>query len=202
MSVKAAKDTCLSRSLENLISLIAFMVCFQIFFTHEGKRWGLRTLEQLPARAFVGEYVGEILTNMEQEDRNNNAKADLTKFFTHEEKGWGLRTLEQLPAGAFACEYVGEILTNMEQEERNNNAQADPTITHTYPILLDRDWCSEKGLKVEEALCLDTTFSGNIARFINLCYFLFMLQVTIWESAAADGDGARVWSPNQSLSNG
>ncbi|KAL3688745.1 hypothetical protein R1sor_015054 [Riccia sorocarpa] len=60
-------------------------------------------------------------------------------FFTHEGKGWGLRTLEQLPAGAFVCEYVGKILTNMEQEERINNAKADPTVTHTYPILLDGD---------------------------------------------------------------
>ncbi|KAL3680992.1 hypothetical protein R1sor_023948 [Riccia sorocarpa] len=55
----------------------------------------------------------------------------------------------------------------MEQEERNNNAKADPTVTHTYPILLDGDWCSEKGLKDEEALCLDATFFGNAARFIN-----------------------------------
>ncbi|KAL3680991.1 hypothetical protein R1sor_023947 [Riccia sorocarpa] len=60
-------------------------------------------------------------------------------FFTHEGKGWGLRTREQLPAGAFVCEYVGKILANMEQDERNNNAKADPTITHTYPILLDGD---------------------------------------------------------------
>ncbi|KAL3688165.1 hypothetical protein R1sor_014474 [Riccia sorocarpa] len=88
-------------------------------------------------------------------------------FFTHEGKGLGLRTLEQLPAGAFVCKYVGEILTNMEQEERNNNAKADPTVTHTYPILLDGDWCSEKGLKDEETMCLDATFSENTARFIN-----------------------------------
>ncbi|KAL2634808.1 hypothetical protein R1flu_006287 [Riccia fluitans] len=88
-------------------------------------------------------------------------------FFSPEGKGWGLRTLEQLPAGAFVCEYVGEILTNVEQEERNNSHKADPTITHTYPILLDGDWCSEKGLKDEEALCLDATYFGNAARFIN-----------------------------------
>ncbi|KAL3676546.1 hypothetical protein R1sor_026494 [Riccia sorocarpa] len=91
-------------------------------------------------------------------------------FFIHEGKGWGFRTLEQLLAGAFVCEYVGEILTNMEQEERNNNAKADPTVTHTYPILLDGDWCSEKGLKDEEALCLDATFFGKAARFINHRY--------------------------------
>ncbi|KAL3681376.1 hypothetical protein R1sor_024332 [Riccia sorocarpa] len=31
---------------------------FLIFFTHEGNRWGLRTLEQLHVGAFVCEYVG------------------------------------------------------------------------------------------------------------------------------------------------
>ncbi|KAL3686658.1 hypothetical protein R1sor_009232 [Riccia sorocarpa] len=38
------------------------------------------------------------------------------------------------------------------------------SVTHPYPILLDGDWCSEKGLKDEEALCHDATFSGNAAR--------------------------------------
>ncbi|KAL3682218.1 hypothetical protein R1sor_000240 [Riccia sorocarpa] len=222
MSVKAAKGTCLVSSLKSAgtnaaaVWVVEIVIIqrgitrkLQIFFTHEGKRWGLRTLEQLHAGAFVCEYVWEILTNMEQEERNNNAKADptvtytypilsfwmeideygsmgcgnriiqrgitrkLQKFFTHEGKGWGLRTVEQLPAGAFMCEYIGEILTNMEQEERNINAKADPTVTHTYPILLDGDWCSEKGLKVEEALCLDATFSGNIPRFIKCTCSLF-----------------------------
>lgn len=38
------------------------MVCFdQVFFTPNGKGWGLRTLERLPQGAFVCEYVGEIL---------------------------------------------------------------------------------------------------------------------------------------------
>ncbi|KAL3686870.1 hypothetical protein R1sor_013179 [Riccia sorocarpa] len=63
----------------------------------------------------------------------------IQRGITRKLQGWSLRTLEQLPAGAFVCEYVGEILTNMEQEERNNNAKADPTVTHTYPILLDGD---------------------------------------------------------------
>ncbi|GAB4830093.1 hypothetical protein Ancab_019735 [Ancistrocladus abbreviatus] len=34
----------------------------QVFMTHEGKGWGLRTLEDLPKGSFVCEYVGEILT--------------------------------------------------------------------------------------------------------------------------------------------
>ncbi|KAL1188852.1 putative inactive histone-lysine N-methyltransferase SUVR1 [Cardamine amara subsp. amara] len=34
----------------------------QVFFTQNGKGWGLRTLEKLPKGAFVCEYIGEILT--------------------------------------------------------------------------------------------------------------------------------------------
>lgn len=85
-------------------------------------------------------------------------------FCTGEGKGWGLRTLESLPKGAFVCEYVGEILTNMELFERNENSGNE---RHTYPVTLDADWGSERILRDEEALCLDATFSGNVARFIN-----------------------------------
>ncbi|KAG0454221.1 hypothetical protein HPP92_025525 [Vanilla planifolia] len=41
----------------------------QVFYTADGKGWGLRTLEELPRGAFVCEYVGEILTNLELYDR-------------------------------------------------------------------------------------------------------------------------------------
>ncbi|CAA7017501.1 unnamed protein product [Microthlaspi erraticum] len=34
----------------------------QVFFTPNGKGWGLRTLEKLPKGAFVSEFAGEILT--------------------------------------------------------------------------------------------------------------------------------------------
>lgn len=86
-------------------------------------------------------------------------------FFTAEGKGWGLRTLDELPRGAFVCEYVGEILTNMELYDRT--MQTTGNAKHTYPVLLDADWGSEGVLKDEEALCLDATFYGNVARFIN-----------------------------------
>lgn len=91
-------------------------------------------------------------------------------FFTPEGKGWGLRTLENLPKGAFVCEYVGEIVTNTELYERNLRSTGKER--HTYPVLLDADWGSEGVLKDEEALCLDATFYGNVARFINHRYFL------------------------------
>lgn len=83
------------------------------------------------------------------------------------EKGWGLRTLENLPKGAFVCEYVGEIVTNSELYDRNKQSAGEK---HTYPVLLDSDWGSEGVLKDEEALCLDATYYGNIARFINHRY--------------------------------
>ncbi|KAI9124870.1 hypothetical protein K1719_004197 [Acacia pycnantha] len=96
--------------------------------------------------------------------------SDITKgsekvFFTGGKKGWGLRTLEDLPRGSFVCEYVGEILTNMELYERIMHKNGNDR--HTYPVTLDADWGSEGVLKDEEALCLDATYNGNVARFIN-----------------------------------
>jgi SET domain-containing protein len=88
-------------------------------------------------------------------------------FWTSEGKGWGIRTLEDLPAGAFVFEYVGEILTNNEMYERNLALQKKGNGVHTYPMLLDGDWGSEANLKDEEALCLDATYFGNVARFLN-----------------------------------
>lgn len=90
---------------------------------------------------------------------------DLQVFMTPQGKGWGLRTLQDLPKGSFICEYVGEILTNTELYERNIQNRGNNR--HTYPVTLDADWGSEKVLRDEEALCLDATFSGNVARFIN-----------------------------------
>lgn len=86
-------------------------------------------------------------------------------FLTRGKKGWGLRPAEKLPRGAFVCEYVGEILTNTELYERNN--QMTGKEKHTYPVILNADWGTEEVLKDEEALCLDGTLYGNVARFIN-----------------------------------
>ncbi|XP_062148347.1 probable inactive histone-lysine N-methyltransferase SUVR2 isoform X6 [Alnus glutinosa] len=88
----------------------------------------------------------------------------LQVFCTPEGKGWGLRTLEGLPKGAFVCEYVGEILTSTELYERNLGSYKSGK--RTYSVLLDADWGSG-ALKSEEALCLDATVFGNVARFIN-----------------------------------
>lgn len=99
-------------------------------------------------------------------------------FFTAEGKGWGLRTLEDLPRGSFVCEYVGEILTNLELYDRT--MQTTGNAKHTYPVLLDADWGSEGVLKDEEALCLDATFYGNVARFINhRCFDANLVEVPV-----------------------
>ncbi|XP_047335682.1 histone-lysine N-methyltransferase SUVR4-like [Impatiens glandulifera] len=104
---------------------------------------------------------------------------NLQVFMTPEVgKGWGLRTLQDLPKGTFVCEYVGEILTNAELYERVL-AKKDGEV-HTYPVLLDADWGSEGVLKDEEALCLDATYYGNIARFINhRCFDSNLLEIPV-----------------------
>ncbi|KAL6634757.1 hypothetical protein ACP70R_027428 [Stipagrostis hirtigluma subsp. patula] len=90
---------------------------------------------------------------------------NLQVFLTPGKKGWGLRTAENLTRGAFVCEYVGEILTNTELYERT--IQMTGNAKHTYPVLLEADWGTEGILNDEELLCLDGTFYGNVARFIN-----------------------------------
>ncbi|EFH68454.1 hypothetical protein ARALYDRAFT_470383 [Arabidopsis lyrata subsp. lyrata] len=46
----------------------------QVFFTPNGKGWGLRTLEKLPKGAFICEYIGEILTIPELYQRSFEGK--------------------------------------------------------------------------------------------------------------------------------
>ncbi|XP_071699950.1 probable inactive histone-lysine N-methyltransferase SUVR2 [Rutidosis leptorrhynchoides] len=102
-------------------------------------------------------------------------QANLQVFMTPEGKGWGLRSLEDLAEGTFVCEYVGEILTNSELFDRYEHNEDEK---YTYHVLLDADWSSNgllkdanwssNGLlKDDEALCLDATSYGNVARFIN-----------------------------------
>ncbi|XP_047335019.1 probable inactive histone-lysine N-methyltransferase SUVR1 isoform X2 [Impatiens glandulifera] len=103
---------------------------------------------------------------------------NLQVFMTPGGKGWGLRTLQDLPKGAFVCEYVGEILTNAELFERVS-ARSDGE-AHAYPVLLDADWGAEGVLKDEEALCLDATYYGNVARFINhRCFDSNMVEIPV-----------------------
>ncbi|XP_073149180.1 probable inactive histone-lysine N-methyltransferase SUVR2 isoform X4 [Henckelia pumila] len=102
----------------------------------------------------------------------------LQVFMISEVKGWGLRTLEDLPKGAFVCEYVGEVLTNAELFDRVSRSPKGEK--HSYPVLLDADWGAEEVLKDEEALCLDATYYGNVARFINhRCYDSNMVEIPV-----------------------
>ncbi|XVF67976.1 hypothetical protein PTKIN_Ptkin10aG0165300 [Pterospermum kingtungense] len=108
--------------------------------------------------------------------------ATLQVFSTPEGKGWGLRSVHALTKGTFVCEYVGEIVTNDELHERNEESSGMEE--HTYPVLLDADWGSERVLKDEEALCLDATKYGNCARFINhRCIDTNLVEIPVeWET--------------------
>ncbi|XP_047065264.1 histone-lysine N-methyltransferase SUVR4-like [Lolium rigidum] len=48
----------------------------QVYLTNGKKGWGLRASEELPRGAFVCEYVGEILTNNELDERNSQTTAN------------------------------------------------------------------------------------------------------------------------------
>ncbi|KAK6143969.1 hypothetical protein DH2020_020789 [Rehmannia glutinosa] len=103
---------------------------------------------------------------------------NLQVFMTPEGKGWGLRALEDLPKGAFVCEYVGEVLTYAELYDRVLRCPKGEK--HSYPVLLDADWDAEGALKDEEALCLDATYYGNVARFINhRCYDSNLVNIPV-----------------------
>ncbi|KAL7105582.1 hypothetical protein ACP275_07G053200 [Erythranthe tilingii] len=91
--------------------------------------------------------------------------AKLQVFMTAERKGWGVRTLEEIPKGGFVCEYVGEVVTTKEQFGRDLRKNSGDS--QTYSVLLDAGWSCKGILKDEDALCLDATVYGNVARFIN-----------------------------------
>lgn len=62
-------------------------------------------------------------------------------------------------AGTFVFEYVGEIVTNQELSTRKGKGK--------YAMNLDSDWRAENELSDDEALCIDASTFGNIARFLN-----------------------------------
>lgn len=49
--------------------LTTLLGTFQVFWTNPRKEWGIKTLETLPARVFLFEYVGEIISNQELASR-------------------------------------------------------------------------------------------------------------------------------------
>lgn len=61
-----------------------------MFFTSDGKGWGLKTLEDLPKGTFVCEYVGEILTSTELCERNMKcAKSRKDTYLALLDADWG-----------------------------------------------------------------------------------------------------------------
>ncbi|XP_039045556.1 histone-lysine N-methyltransferase SUVR4-like [Hibiscus syriacus] len=131
-------------------------------------------------RKFIKECWRKCGCNMQCGNRvvQRGITCKLQVFWTREGKGWGVKTLRNLPKGTFVCEYVGEIVTNTELYERNSKGSGEER--HTYPVTLDADWGSEKILKDEEALCLDATLCGNVARFINhRCFDANLIDIPV-----------------------
>ncbi|KAK9076009.1 hypothetical protein SSX86_004339 [Deinandra increscens subsp. villosa] len=103
---------------------------------------------------------------------------ELQVFMTPGGKGWGLRALEDLPKGAFVCEFVGEVLTC--NELYNRVSQSSRKDEYAYPVFLDAEWGEEVEFKEDEALCLDATYYGNVARFINhRCFDANLVEIPV-----------------------
>ncbi|KAI3694356.1 hypothetical protein L1987_77321 [Smallanthus sonchifolius] len=101
----------------------------------------------------------------------------LQVFMTPDGKGWGLRALEDLPKGAFVCEFVGEVLTC---KELHNRVSQSSKKDGACPVFLDAEWGEESELKEDEALCLDATSYGNVARFINhRCFDANLIEIPV-----------------------
>ncbi|XP_021734828.1 probable inactive histone-lysine N-methyltransferase SUVR2 [Chenopodium quinoa] len=66
----------------------------QVFWTSDAKGWGLRTLEDLPKGAFVCEYVGEVVTNTELDERNKQSRANERHTYpVHLDADWGSESI-------------------------------------------------------------------------------------------------------------
>ncbi|KAK6940616.1 SET domain [Dillenia turbinata] len=132
-----------------------------------------------PMRRFIKECWRRCGCNKQCGNRvvQRGITCNLQVFFTNEGKGWGLRTLQDLPKGSFICEYVGEILTTGELYERS--MQQLGVLKHSYSVVLDAGWHSGV-IKGDDALCLDATHYGNIARFINhRCSDANLIQIPV-----------------------
>ncbi|KAI7743986.1 hypothetical protein M8C21_001753, partial [Ambrosia artemisiifolia] len=102
----------------------------------------------------------------------------LQVFMTPGGKGWGLRALEDLPKGAFVCEFVGEVLTCKELYYRVSQSYKKNEYAH--PVFLDAEWGEESDSHEDEALCLDATSYGNVARFINhRCFDANLVEIPV-----------------------
>ena len=89
------------------------------------------------------------------------------------EKGWGMRTKKKISKGTFLFEYVGEIVTNSELMRRRAISKLGKL--EAFALALDADWKSKQVVNDDMALCIDSTFGGNVSRFLNHRYLLYII---------------------------
>ncbi|XP_024538885.1 histone-lysine N-methyltransferase SUVR4 isoform X2 [Selaginella moellendorffii] len=75
------KCTCHKKLCGNRIVQQGVRYKLEVFWTPTGKGWGVRTTEDLPMGAFVCEYIGEILTNTELDERNEERFLKQSRHF-------------------------------------------------------------------------------------------------------------------------
>ena len=78
-------------------------------------------------------------------------------------KGWGVEAAEPVPAGAFVCEYAGEVITVAEARRR---WRAAPAGAPNYILCLRERRAADVDTDAEVTV-IDSTETGNVARFFN-----------------------------------
>lgn len=82
----------------------------QVFMTANGKRWGLRTLEELPRGAFVCEFAGEILTAKELYTRiSRSSSTEKHEFPVLLDADWKGRVMKDEQALCLDASFYGNV---------------------------------------------------------------------------------------------
>jgi SET domain-containing protein len=84
-----------------------------------------------------------------------------------------LRPTKKISKGTYLFEYVGEIVTNSELMQRRAISKLGKS--EAFTLALDADWKSEQVVTDDVALCIDSTFWGNVSRFLNQRYLLYIV---------------------------
>jgi hypothetical protein len=82
--------------------LIFFKVKLCIYRTDNGCGWGVKTLENIRKGSFVVEYVGEVITNEEAEERGKKYGKNLKTIWWLQEK---TRWTQKMPRLVFLLHY-------------------------------------------------------------------------------------------------
>lgn len=96
------------------------------------------------------------------------------EVFMTKDRGWGLRSWDTIPAGSFICEYTGKLVEDLESLQNrdyvlevNSLPSVSPPWGHISEYLENHSSKESETQALKPKLIIDSSQSGNAARFIN-----------------------------------